>query len=242
VDQTTTVSLAGGNWLAQVGQPGYRIRVGNSNLDYIVASIVNLNTITLAQPVNLGTNLTASTYTLYKDTFFYPSDYIVGSDVALLQPVIRTRIPKIPRYKFEMAMNSGLRSMSTNIQMFYCDAGIGSDLSGNRFYQFRLGPPPAGVAELRLCYHSQAPDLTASSSTTLLPDGYDEVIALIAASKLYDIHKAPGLSQQVKDLANGKLRLLKRQIATQTIDDVPDGMTEVPDSSISQWGMMIGRM
>ena len=86
-----------------------------------------------------------------------------------------------------------------------------------------------------------APDLV-PTSVTVFPEGYDEIITLTAASKLYDLHKMPGESEAAKALAAGKIRLLKRQVATQTIDDVPDAMTEVPDSSISQWGLMISRM
>jgi hypothetical protein len=247
---TGTVNVTNGtnvvNGVLTVWDPtwyGRRIRFGNSNLDYIITTIVNPTQVLLAQPVNLGTNLVGATYTMYQDTFTYPADYIVGSDVALLQPLIRTRIPKIPRYKFEMLMNSGLRSFSTNIQMIYCDQGqdltSGTATSGS--YRFRLGPPPSGPAELRLCYHQMAPDLVPSQLTTF-PEGYDEIISLTAASKIYDLHKMPGESEAAKALAAGKIRLLKRQIATQTIDDVPDALYEVPDSSISQWGMMISRM
>lgn len=224
---------------------GRRIRFANSNLDYIIQSFTNPTQLFLEQPVNIAASIVGGTYTLYQDTFVYPADYIVSSDVALLQPLVRTRVPKVPRYKFEMAMNAGLRSFSTNIQMFYCDQG--EDLTVNSIsgfsgrYRFRLGPPPSGPAELRLCYHQMAPDFLAGAQTTL-PEGYDEIIGLTAASKLYDLHKMPGESEAVKVLAMGKIRLLKRQVATQTIDDVPDAMTEVPDSSISQWGMMISRM
>ena len=132
--------------------------------------------------------------------------------------------------------------MSTNIQMFYCDHGedLTSGLTNSRRYRFRLGPPPAGNAELRLCYHQQAPDMVLSQVTTL-PDGFDEIIALTAASRLYDYQSMPGESSATKAIASGKIRLLKRQIATQTIDDVPAPMLEVPDSSISQFGMMISR-
>jgi hypothetical protein len=244
---TGTVTIANGtgsivgngtNWASYVGQDGWRIRFGNSNLDYIISAILTPNTMTLAQPINLAASLTNSSYTLYKDTYEYPSDYILGSDVALLQPLIRTRIPKVPRYKFEIVMNAGLRSFSTNIQMFYCDQG--QNASGTAF-QFRLGPPPAGPSELRLCYHSMAPTM-APTDLSRLPEGYDEVIGLVAASKLYDVHKLPGEADGCKMLAAGKLRLLKRQVATQTIDDTPNASYETPDSSISQWGMMIGRM
>ena len=240
-DQTgSVIGNPPADFTALMGQFGWRIRFGNSNLDYIISNIINPGLILLAQPVNLGANLVNSSYTLYKDTYEYPSDYILGSDVALLQPLIRTRIPKIPRYKFEMVMNAGLRSFQTNIQMFYCDQG---EMPTGQ-YQFRLGPPPAGPAELRLCYHQMAPDIVLSTAgqVTMLPDGYDEIIELVAASKLYDIHRLPGMSEGAKMIAAGKIRLLKRQVATQTIDDVPDMAFEVPDSSISQWGMMISRM
>jgi len=221
---------------------GRRVRFGNSNLDYTVTSIGGVGTLTLNQPVNLTASLVNSSYTMYQDTYLYPSDYIVGSDVALLQPVVRARIPKIPRYKFEMAMNAGLRSFSTNIQMFYCDHG--EDFTSgtySRRLRFRLGPPPTGPAELRLCYHRMAPDIAAAEMTTL-PDGFDEVITLMAAARLYDLQKMPGLSDPVKAIAAGKLKLLRRAVTTQTIDDVPNATMEMPDSSISQWGLMISRM
>ena len=245
-DQTNVVNLGGGgNWGFAITGQGWRIRVGNSNLDYICTSFTNFSA-TLAQPVNLGQNVVNGTYTLYKDTFQYPADYIIGSDVALLQPMIRTRIPKIPRYKFEMIMNAGLRTMASNIQMFYCDQGQGRDVNNIPSYQFRLGPPPSSVTELRLCYHSMAPDVAANAAAGLvqnaIPDGFDDIIVLQAASRCYDIHKMPGQSEAAKALAMGKIKLLKRQIMTQTIDDTPNMGTEVPDSSISQWGMMIGRV
>lgn len=237
VNNTGSVTGNGVNWAPLMGQFGWRIRFGNSNLDYIISNIVAPGLILLAQPVNLAASLVNSSYTLYKDTYEYPSDYIAGSDVALLQPTIRTRIPKIPRYKFEMMMNAGLRSFSTNIQMIYCDQGQTSFGT----FQFRLGPPPAGPAELRLCYHSMTPDIVLSD-LVLLPEGYDEIVGLVAAAKLYDTHKQQGESENCKAIAAGKIRLLKRQVATQMIDDVPTMAQEVPDSSISQWGMMISRM
>ena len=221
---------------------GRRIRFGNSNLDYPILSIGGVGTLTLEQPVNLSASLVDSTYTMYEDVYVYPEDYIPGSDVALLQPTIRARIPKIPRYKFEMAMNAGLRSFSTNIQMFYCDHG--QDMTTGTYsgrMRFRLGPPPTGPAELRLCYHRVAPDFSASGYI-MLPDGFDEIVELMSAAKLYDLQKLQGLSDPVKAIATGKLKLLRRSANTQTIDDVPNATMEMPDSSISQWGLMISRM
>jgi hypothetical protein len=240
-DQQATVTGAGTTWVTS--WYGRRIRFGNSNLDYVVQSIGGAGTLTLAQPVNLGANVVNATYTMYQDTYTYPSDYILGSDVALMQPMIRNRIPKIPRYKFEIIMNSGLRSMSTNIGMFYTDHGedLTSGTATSRLYRFRLGPPQSGASELRLCYHQMAPDLVITDMTTF-PEGYDEVIELTAAAKLYDLYKMPGESTAAKELAAGKIRLLKRQVSTQTIDDVPAALDEVGNSSISQWGMMIGRV
>jgi hypothetical protein len=237
---SATVIGAGTTW--NTSWYGRRIRFGNSNLDYTVAVINGVGSLTLTLPVNLSASLLNSGYTMYQDTYVYPSDYLIGSDVALLQPTIRARIPKIPRYKFEMAMNAGLRSFSTNIQMFYCDHGQ-DDTTGafSRRFRFRLGPPPTGPAELRLCYHSMAPNIAAAEMTTL-PDGFDEVITLMAAARLYDLQKMPGLSDPVKAIAAGKLKLLRRAVTTQTIDDVPNATMEMPDSSISQWGLMISRM
>lgn len=240
-DGTMAVTGVGTAW--DNSWVGYRIQFSNNNIDYIVQAVTGLGALTLAQPVNLGYNIVNGSYNLYKDTYEYPADYLVGSDVGLFQTQIQTRIPKIPRYTFESFMNQGLRSFSTNIQMFYCDQGL--DFSGAPFgpalYRFRLGPPPSGPAELRLVYHSIAPDVDLNYNTPL-PEGFDEVIQLTATSKLYDMKKMPGDSQQAKDLAIGKIKLLKRQVATQTIDDVPQAAFEMSDSSISQWGMTISRM
>ena len=226
---------------------GRRIRFGNSNLDYPILSIGGVGTLTLEQPVNLSASLVDSTYTMYEDVYVYPEDYIPGSDVALLQPTIRARIPKIPRYKFEMAMNAGLRSFSTNIQMFYTDHG--QDFTTGTYsgrMRFRLGPPPTGPCELRLCYHQMTPDVNLSTVSgytyASVPDGYDEVISLMSAARLYDFNKAPGQAEAIKAVAAGKLKLLRKQVATQTIDDVPNATYEMPDSSISQWGLMISRL
>src|SRR5512135_2288478 len=45
VDGTPTVGLVGGAWTVPVTQPqGWRFRLGNSNLDYIVSSFLNNTT------------------------------------------------------------------------------------------------------------------------------------------------------------------------------------------------------
>ncbi len=235
-DQTNAVT--GVSTAFPTAQNGWRIRLGNSNLDYIISAILSPTSLTLAQNINLGVNQVNVGYTLYKDSFSYPTDYILGSDVGLYQPTIRTRIQKIPRSRFEAVMNAGLRSFSTNIAMYYCNQGQ----QGGTFW-FRLGPPPSTYAELRLCYHSRANTFTSTLDTTTdLPDGFDDIITLVAASKLYDQLMMPGMSEPVKALAAGKLKLLKRSISTETIDDMSNPNIEVPDSSISQWGLTISRM
>lgn len=238
VDGTNTVTGAGGaTW--NVAWTGRRIQFGTpNNVDYIVSAVTGVNTLTLAQNINVGADIANSTYTLYQDTFTYPADYLFGSDVAMLNPVIRNRVVKVPRYKFELVMNSGMRSMFTNVPLVYCDHGQ----TAAGLFQFRIGPPCAGVAEYRLPYHSIASDFNALANIAMLPEGFDEVITLVAASKLYDLYKMPGESQAAKALADGKIRLLKRLTSVQTIDDVPDALFEIPDSSISQWGMSIARM
>lgn len=223
---------------------GWVIRFGNSNIDYRVVHVVNDTTLTLTQPINLSANVVNSGYTLYKDTYLYPADYILGSDVGMYLPLIRSGIPKIPRSKFEAIMNSGLRSFSTNITQFYCVAEVG--ISGDtKYFQFRLGPPPSGPSELRFVYHSIANffiNQSMMTNETDLPDGFDEILELVAASKLYDTQKMRGESLEAKALAEGKIKLLKRAVATDTIHDTSVPATEVGDSSISQWGMTIQRM
>lgn len=247
---TSTVTGVGTLWnslltgVDGLSVTGWMIRFGNSNIDYRIVSVTNDTTLTLTQPVNLSASLVGSGYTMYKDTYLYPADYIVGSDVGMYQPLIRNRIRKIPRATFEAAMNSGLRSFLTNITMYYCSAETG--LSGaSRYYQFRLAPPPSGPSELRLVYHSITNFFINQSmmlNQTDFPDGFDEVIKLIAASKVYDLQKMRGESHEAKMLAEGKLKLLKRAVSTDTIDDTAGVNVDVGNSSISQWGMTIQRM
>ena len=163
--------------------------------------------------------------------------------MALLQPTIRARIPKIPRYKFEMAMNAGLRSFSTNIQMFYCDHG--QDFTTGTLLGTAPLPARASPDRTRRTPPLLSPDgpgLLGVRGYIMLPDGFDEIVELMSASKLYDLQKLEGLSNPVKAIATGKLKLLRRAADTQTIDDVPNATMEMPDSSISQWGLMISRM
>lgn len=237
LDGTAAVTGAATTW--DPTWTGYRMQFGSSGIDYLVSAVTGVGTLTLAQNVNLGADVVNSSYVLYKDTFEYPTDYLPGSDISLMHPTVRYRIAKIPRYRFEQYMNAGMRSFFTSIQQFYCDEGENPTTGA---YRFRLGPPSSSVVTYRLTYHRTATDLTTASQKTMLPDGFDEIVTLGAASKLYDIYKMPGESAAAKALADGKLRLLRRQYTTATIDDVPEASFELPDSSISQWGLSIERM
>jgi hypothetical protein len=133
--------------------------------------------------------------------------------------------------------------MFSTLPRFYCDAGLDMSVGASGQFRMRIGPPISGVAEYRLCYHSYPPDVAASSAIfAYLPPGADEILTLVTAAKLYDEFKMPNESSSVKAIAEGKIRLLKRQANTQTIDDVPGISDELPDSSISQWGLSIQRM
>lgn len=251
VYSTGTVSIASGSatvtGTSTVWDPtwyGRRMRVGNSNLDYLVSSIDSPTQITLAQPLSLPANIVDSGYTLYQDTYPYPTDYIFGSDVGLFQPLIRIRVAKIPRYRFEQLMNAGLRSFSTDWPQFYCDHGEELTTTSPYYgrFRFRLAPPVSGANELRLVYHQMAPDIASFGDKTTLPEGYDEIVELQSASKLYDLKSRPGESLAAKMLCLGKIKLLKRQVATQTVDNTPNMNDELPNSSMSYRGLTISRM
>lgn len=231
-DQTATVTGTGTSW--DPAWIGYRLRFGSNNIDYIVQSVDSATQITLAQPINTGANWTNVGYTLYKDTFQMPSDFMPGKDLIIGNATLRMRIKHIPRYQFEEQMLV-LRPLFTNVTMYYTDHEYNATA---KKYQIRFCPPISSVGEYRLVYHKNPPDLTALTQTSSIPDGFDECIELTAIARLKTAYGSKDAAA-ANALAGAKLRMLQKQIKTAIKDNQPKDNLGISDSSFSQGGLMI---
>lgn len=212
---------------------GWRMRFGQSNLDYIVQSVDSDTTITLAQPVNMASDLTDVTYTLYKDTYEMPIDFMPGKDIGIMNNVLRLRIEHLPRIKFEERMVV-LKALFTNLTMFYTDHEFNYT---TKRYQIRFAPPISQVGEYRLIYHKSPAPLADWNQYSTLPGGFDEAIELTASARLKMRYRVQGAAEE-QALATGKLRLLKKQTDVAIITNFPTAIG-LGDSSMNQGGMMI---
>ncbi len=239
---TGTISIANGTasvvGVATVWDPtwvGRRIRFGGNNVDYIILNIINPTMLTLAQPVNLGANLVGSAYRMWQQEYLMPLDFDPGNDIFLGQPTLRYRIKHIPRYSFEQ-QGIVLKQLFTSIQMFYTDSGC-DEATGA--YKIQFMPPVSQVGEYRLVYRKRPDDLSIPTQVTAIPEGYDEVLELIAESRLRIEYNLPAPEGPMMR-AQAKLKMLRRMISAAMIDNQPLVHGAMSDSSISQWGLMIG--
>ena len=206
---------------------GMRIQVGNSNVDYKVASFPAADQILLAQPLNLATPLVDATYTLYKDTYTLPADCDVAQDLMIAIQNVQIVVRHVPRYTFENYALAQLQS-STSMTQFYADTEFNTTLG---LYQIRFMPPISTVGEYRLVYRKRPPDLTAPNATSALPEGYDEILELVASAKLMGDYGLPGAEKKAAEAA-GAIRLMRRMVEGALIDNQPGyGMFGLPDQT-----------
>lgn len=229
---TSLVVGIGTNW--DPTWTGRRLRMGTGNVDYIVDTITSPLSLTLRQPVNLSANVVGQGYTLYKDTFEMPADFVPGSDFYLANPTLRVRLKHVPRYHFERQMNV-LRTLMTNISTLYTDAEYNTE---SERYQIRLAPPVGAVGEYRLVYFRMPPNLSELDQVTYFPEGFDEVIELMAEAELRARLNIPG-APVAQARAAAKIRLLKKQVAVATVENQPSTGGYPGDSSFSIDGLSI---
>ena len=223
---------------------GYRLKIGDAsnNVDYIVADGTAVNvggdayTVELAQPFN-SADVTDSTVTLYKDRFPLPQDCDPGQDIFISQQNLRIKIKHITRPQFE-AQALILKPMATNLTMFYTDAFFDGN---DNTYGIRFMPPISQMGEYRILYRKRPADFTASTDYTEIPEGYDEVLELIAEARIKFVTNTPG-SEQAKMRAEAKLKMMRRRMATAAVDNQPKFSGGLSDSSFSQNGLSVTPM
>ncbi len=231
-NHTNVVTGIGTAW--DTSWTGRRIRVGNSNVDYIVTAVVNPTSILLAQPVNLGASLVSQPYFLYQDTFYMPSDFAPGQDIFIGQPEMRVRVKHIPRVTLEQ-QGLVLKQLQTNLTSYYAD-GPYDEVNG--LYSIRFMPTISGPGQYRLTYRKIPADLVTLAATTHIPPGYDEVLELLAEARVKTTYNIPG-AEGAQAKAASKLRLLRKQIATANVDSQSILSGTIGDSAFSQGGLSV---
>lgn len=235
VDGTNVVTLAGGTW--DPTWIGRRIQFGESNVDYVVVTIA-ANSLTLAQPLNMGHGIVGRDYHIYQDTFFMPDDWEPGGDLFLSQPIIRFRIRHISQMQFEQN-GMVLKQLSTNLTSWYADGGFMA-YPGTTTYRhtIRFMPPISQAGEYRMVYRAVPPQLSQYGMVSAIPEGFEDVLELHAEEELRRIFSLPG-RQEAAAKAAGTLKIMRRKVTNTPMDDQPAGGQAFGDSSISQWGMSI---
>lgn len=233
VDGTATVTGAGTAWSPL--WTGRVFRFGTGNVDYVVSTFGGAGTATLDQVVNLGSNLTNSTYSIYKDRHEMPVDFVPGGDLLMGQPELRYRIKHIPRYTLEQQALF-LKQTYGPQTLFYSDYGVTS-IGGVNTYWIKFMPPPTQTGQYRLVYKRKAPDLTIPTECTWLPQGWDEVVMLLAEVQIRTRYQLPG-AQDAATKAQAKLKVMRKAMSG-SIDNQPRHIAMPPDSSVSDFGLGI---
>lgn len=221
-----TVTGSGTSFTAAGVDSTWRLRAAGRSGDWKVATVTNPTTLELQQLPNFDGTISGSTYVLWKDEYATPSDFQVGGQLLLYNQEIRCEIPYITMSDLER-ITMGWKTAQSTLPLGYSDVGTGV---------IRFAPPIASRAELRLRYKKIPADLAELSAVSSIPEGYDELLELVAGTKLRQDHGL--LDKNSSGQTATKMKALIRDLATvdMRFDGPGPGMA---DSSISQGGLSI---
>lgn len=213
---STAVTGVGTTW--DVSWTNKRIRLANGQ-DWLVASIGGVGTLTLAQPYHGETALSGETYTIYQDVYQMPADFEPGKDLTVVSSGGRDRMRHVPRMSMETDGTSG-----------YAD--YGRDSTGRHL--IRISPEPSGVDVLRLVYKARPADFSALTSTSWLPQSYQDILELMAESEVKRTHGVSGWEVPSAIAARKKLEM-KRQVVSGPVDNRSDEFTNGTRAGGTWW-------
>lgn len=191
----------------------YRGLTFGSNTPYDVSSFGSPTSLTLSQAPRTGSVWSGVAYTLFQNAFPMPADYEPGSEVLLVNPKIRYRLLKLPRYTFE-SRAVALGVYFTNFQDAWTDYGYDET---NKVYLIKLSPPSSGTTEYRLIYRRKHPDMSLFDDMSWLPESFDEALTYFAEYIVKKDNQIPGW-MEAKQEAHQIVINLRRQIATSMQD------------------------
>jgi len=198
-----------------VWNTGWKYRALNfgSNSFYDISTITGPTTLGLVQAPQTGSVWNLVNYSIFQNAFPMPADYEPGTEVLLVNPKIRYRLLKLPRYTFENRA-SALGVYFTNFQDSWTDYGY-DEVS--KVYLIKMSPPSSGSTEYRLVYRRKPPDMTAFDDMSWLPESFDEALAYMAEYMVMRMHKMQGW-MEAKQEAHQIILNMRRQLATSMQD------------------------
>lgn len=185
-DHTNVITLTGGTW--DTSWKYKYLYLGSSLAPYPITAFTSPTTATLGVNLNLGMNLTASTYTIYQDTYPLPSDMSFGRELIIINTLYRRKLFKPHRFTAENR-NAFTQFFFNNLQFQYSDAGYDDT---DRVYLIKMFPIPSSVATYPIIYYRQIPYLTQDADTTIFPREFDQAIVYWATHLIKMRYSMPG--------------------------------------------------
>ncbi len=215
------------NWRIMFGQHDYPVLTATP-------SYVTFNT-DKVYPVDQA----AQPFRLFQSSIRMPADFRQGSDFACYNTTLRYRIRHVNRMSFERHWQA-YKQMATNTALVFADMEPFYDTSNNRWVdRIQLCPPPASVTQIRIAYQrTPNPIDLVTNAPTEWPEGYDEVIELLALGRIGEKTGDQGAVIAARR-ATGLIRQLRGAIATAVVDDTPIQNTSFGGASWEEGGLSV---
>lgn len=215
------------NWRVMFGQHDYPVLLDTG-------TYLSFDT-TKVTPVDV----TAQPFRLFQSSIRMPDDFRQGSDFACYNTTLRYRIRHVNRMSFERHWQA-YKQMATNTALVFADAEPFYDASNARWVdRIQLCPPPAAVTQIRIAYQKTPAQIDlVTNAPTEWPEGYDEVIELLALGRIGE-STGDGAAVMAARRATGLIRQLRGAIATAVVDDTPIQNTSFGGASWEDGGLSV---
>ena len=196
------------NWRISIGPHDYPIQMasgGGAEYDE-----------TKARPVEITT---PTAFIMFHAGLTMPADFMPGSDISCYNTTMRYRVRHVNRMAFERHWQS-YKQMTSNIPLVFADREPLYD--GTKWiYQLQFCPRPAANTQVRVAYYRTPTAISLTTNApTEWPDGFDEVLELIAAGRLGEELGDPAAVAGARR-AKGLIRQLRGSVATAVMDETP---------------------
>lgn len=177
----TAVTLTGGTWVTSWKYK--EINLASRQLPYFISSFGSTTTATLSTTLSSGTAITVDAYSINQPRYALPADCEPGRDLLIKGPYGwgdgDGNIKKKERMGIERYNIPKLSTASWPI--WYTDDAYDD---ANKTPTIRFEPYPTSNAELRIVYYRKLTIPTLLTDTTIVPQAFERMVILIAASYL----------------------------------------------------------
>lgn len=242
---STSFSGLGTTW--NTGWFNRKIIISGDSQEKEVLQFTSANAGTLRFPFNSTATVIAGVpYTIYQDE--YPLPISSGRDLVIINPILRYRLKRPPRYTFEDRVVWSRFFGASPRPVAYTDAGADWNSLSPTAGQPRIRIWPAGFAaqDLQLYFYKTFTKLLLDTDKSILPEEFDELLIDMAVARLRKTFGVPGW---LEDSSKAKRRLIQfRQMQeSQSAMDYMTDFSKYPeldpwavDQSLVAWPGTIG--